>query len=524
MSLELPVLPHDLCRWYRGDKCSSPLVSYLGNSFSPTYCMTCRVHNHEPVVSPPLPPSFVSPAPVPRTPVSRSSAEHLCDHLGPAIKPPPGKSPKKSWHVCNAGHGDDGITCPCDCASCIHHTNPPPKTSVNAPEPSIVHGRPSGHFAVFVATNEGRGLVFRETLSSIREANLNPTVVVNSKPIPGNYAKSSSDYLLVLREALRQGHRFSLILEDDVFVDPDILAKLETISLLDVQEPHFFGLFIPDLIQSPWERRHPEHHYRVAKPLITSKQQPWQKYRLWGSQAYMFSQHALGLLIQDWNMFSGGQDARVFSILNKHRVPLLYSDPCLVEHNPKVSNFGTPPAYAPDYGVYWRPTTFFDQFPECVSGWLTYDEGSLLRSYASDLDVLELGTYHGRSTICLAQSARVVVTVDRLISTSAQDWAYRFGLRSKIVFVHADIGAVDFESGHFPQFGLVFVDSDHEYPSVRRDLAIATKLKPQFIAVHDYPDPSFSGVRRAVLEWLPTSGYRKCSQADYLAVFKRSES
>src|SRR5690606_30630361 len=50
------------------------------------------------------------------------------------------------------------------------------------------------------------------------------------------------------------------------------------------------------------------------------------------------------------------------------------------------------------------PTNEF-RFPSDVQGWLSYREGKTLYDLARGKRVLEIGSYCGRSTICLAQSA-----------------------------------------------------------------------------------------------------------------------
>jgi predicted O-methyltransferase YrrM len=134
------------------------------------------------------------------------------------------------------------------------------------------------------------------------------------------------------------------------------------------------------------------------------------------------------------------------------------------------------------------------QFPHEISGWLTVLEGTSLAELATGKHVLEIGSYCGRSTICMAQTALSVWSVDphdgRATPNERDTYAEflanvaRYGLtnvNSVRGVVHAGL--------EFPcKFGLVFVDGDHTLPAVRNDIAIALSLLDVDgrIAFHDY--------------------------------------
>src|ERR1700730_14525863 len=52
------------------------------------------------------------------------------------------------------------------------------------------------------------------------------------------------------------------------------------------------------------------------------------------------------------------------------------------------------------------------RFPAEVPGWLTEPEGRKLAELSRGKRVLELGTYLGRSAICIAQTAVNLLTID----------------------------------------------------------------------------------------------------------------
>lgn len=194
--------------------------------------------------------------------------------------------------------------------------------------------------------------------------------------------------------------------------------------------------------------------------------------------------------------------------------------PCLVEHVPRVSAFGTPLAYAPDFDAEFRLEIGAGFQPaEEVPGWLTLAEAELLWRTAKGLEVLELGTACGRSTVCLGQSAKRVVSVDVADQGEAKEWVQRFGVEEKVEFLRGDAGEVCQKlSG---KFGLVFIDTLHDATSVEKDIASAVRLLEPggLMAFHDYPDPGWPDVRRVVDERVRRGGWKRIAQADFLGVF-----
>lgn len=140
-------------------------------------------------------------------------------------------------------------------------------------------------------------------------------------------------------------------------------------------------------------------------------------------------------------------------------------------------------------------------FPWGVEGYLHPNEGRVLFEYAGATPegsaVVELGAYKGRSTICLAQSGRRVVSVDHWAGEPSLPKApgvyqdhrdgfyrrqYEENLQAKLgddwasrVFPYTgDTGDVELARAisvaHGP-IGLVFIDADHSPTAVQRDFA-----------------------------------------------------
>lgn len=75
---------------------------------------------------------------------------------------------------------------------------------------------------------------------------------------------------------------------------------------------------------------------------------------MWGSQAYLLSARLVRAALDRWDRLEKGQDARVIGVCSEFRTPLYYTAPCLVEHAPLRSAFGTPAIHAPDFDPDYR--------------------------------------------------------------------------------------------------------------------------------------------------------------------------
>ena len=137
------------------------------------------------------------------------------------------------------------------------------------------------------------------------------------------------------------------------------------------------------------------------------------------------------------------------------------------------------------------------------AGWLSKADQAELRRLARGRFVLELGAWKGRSTTVMSKVASYVVSVDRHRGI-ADDFDHGDSLPTyiaeirplrNVAMVVADF--VDFVPLLRERFDLVFIDGDHDYDSVLRDIALALLVNPSVIAMHDY---DYSEVRRAARE------------------------
>jgi SAM-dependent methyltransferase len=147
-----------------------------------------------------------------------------------------------------------------------------------------------------------------------------------------------------------------------------------------------------------------------------------------------------------------------------------------------------------DLPTHWR-------YPVEVQGWLSLPEAMVLAHLAEGGRVCEIGSYEGKSTIAMAQTAARVVSIDHHKGdkgTGPADTLERFGknlsdwgVRDKVTAYAADVNYVapNLESG---SFDLVYVDAQHDYQSTLANLLHALRLvKPGGVIVaHDchYPE------------------------------------
>lgn len=176
------------------------------------------------------------------------------------------------------------------------------------------------------------------------------------------------------------------------------------------------------------------------------------------------------------------------------------------------------------------------RFPKDVDGWLSEAEGRALYELARGKYVLEVGSYCGRSTICLAQSARSVTSVDphdgRGTPNPRDTWEV-FNLNLAVwdpgrvvVACRETLQEYCRKECHI-SYDLAFIDGAHDYDSVLDDARRCKGLlKPGGLLVfHDYRRPRDPGVTAAVDHilrsggrLLPTTLTEGGNDGDHLAV------
>lgn len=127
-----------------------------------------------------------------------------------------------------------------------------------------------------------------------------------------------------------------------------------------------------------------------------------------------------------------------------------------------------------------------------VETWVTPGELDALRQAAEGRVCLELGAFYGASTLAMASTAKLVVSVDWHRGDPQAGDADTLSLYLHHVRDQANVVPV---IGRFeqvmpllrPTFEFVFVDGFHEYEAARQDAIWAAKLAPKgLIAFHDW--------------------------------------
>lgn len=132
-------------------------------------------------------------------------------------------------------------------------------------------------------------------------------------------------------------------------------------------------------------------------------------------------------------------------------------------------------------------------------GWLSNDDIAELQRLADGKVVLELGAWKGRSTMVLSEVAHYVVSIDR--HQGIEDVGGEDSLPDYLTAIRplANVAIVvarfqDFLPLLDESFDLVFIDGDHDFDSVQRDITLALLLNPKVVAFHDW---DFDDVQRA---------------------------
>lgn len=171
-----------------------------------------------------------------------------------------------------------------------------------------------------------------------------------------------------------------------------------------------------------------------------------------------------------------------------------------------------------------------DAVPFEVPGWLSHCEGKALAELARGKRVLEIGSYCGRSTVCLARTAEHVTAVDYFDGRGTPEPRDTRKIFDETLRRH-ELANV---SVHHPdddlpgEYDVVFIDGAHDYASVMSniDKALSHLAPGGLIAFHDYRltpgehDGGWDGgVSRAVDEFL-AAGAELLKRHETLAVVR----
>jgi predicted O-methyltransferase YrrM len=149
-----------------------------------------------------------------------------------------------------------------------------------------------------------------------------------------------------------------------------------------------------------------------------------------------------------------------------------------------------------------------------IQGWMKEDELIWLAEQAQrHTGIVEIGCYHGRSTVALAENTSgVVYAVDTWEGSSDFTPVQRAGMFAKwrqntkhlqniITIVAPSLRAAQLLGN---PVDMVFIDAEHEYASVAADIVEWSKRLTSggLLCGHDYVD-SYPGVKLAVNDLVP---------------------
>lgn len=159
-----------------------------------------------------------------------------------------------------------------------------------------------------------------------------------------------------------------------------------------------------------------------------------------------------------------------------------------------------------------------------IPGWMTAAELSEIRAQARGRgDVLEIGTYCGRSTWALLHSATgLVFTCDPLTREPDEQRRWLSALTAEYPTRLILLPALSQHLLFTRPIDVLMIDGDHSYHAVLHDLnTFAPLVTPGGrLLLHDMPDPDVSRAAREFFE--RSSGWTPSSDVDRLSCWTRN--
>ena len=135
------------------------------------------------------------------------------------------------------------------------------------------------------------------------------------------------------------------------------------------------------------------------------------------------------------------------------------------------------------------------------------------------MDILEIGTGNGASALAFVEAGASVVSLDIENKDGIRKYfkqiaPYRVTIRQENsqAFIPAN------------WYDLIFIDGDHDYIAVKKDLEKYATHARKFLILHDITNPAHTGVGKAVKEFLinnPIWDYYQWFNCNGLAVLHR---
>jgi predicted O-methyltransferase YrrM len=134
---------------------------------------------------------------------------------------------------------------------------------------------------------------------------------------------------------------------------------------------------------------------------------------------------------------------------------------------------------------------------------LLYGLDDLCKKYINKrMSVLELGSKWGVSTALFCYYAGYVVAVDTWYSTGIKKLKTEAG---NLFFRKGDISVIlpAIKSKRNIRFDFIYIDADHEYKNVKRDIELSTPLLKEggIIGGHDFAKPHVGVIKAVTEKW-----------------------
>jgi predicted O-methyltransferase YrrM len=114
----------------------------------------------------------------------------------------------------------------------------------------------------------------------------------------------------------------------------------------------------------------------------------------------------------------------------------------------------------------------------------------LINSFGKKLNILEIGSYDGGTSVCLCKFAKKMLTIDLYENPKHIDFCSN-NTKYEYLNLNSQLDSTfDTVKNYFgdEKIDVIFIDGDHRYEGVKRDYELYNKLGCNIIVFHDIAD------------------------------------